>query len=329
MPENNATSHSTRKIKVTQDRDGQRIDNFLLAYLKGVPRSYVYRIVRTGEVRVNGGRKKPAYKMQTGDLIRIPPVNIEPVERRAVPVSAYAALRDDILLENEDFLVLNKPSGLAVHSGSNILYGVIEIMQQHHAGGARIELAHRIDRGTSGCLLLAKGRRALETLHNAFRHNRMEKSYLAFIGGALRDPVTTVRKPLSKVQVDGENRVVVDAHGKAAHSDFMFAKRYPLGSLMKVTTRTGRMHQIRVHAQSLGHPLVEDHKYGDKGVNRRCKELGLKRIFLHAAELKFEHNDEAFHIVAPLPRSLLDFLDRQVDVEHNSGCRLSGGYGSL
>ena len=301
--------YPTQKLSIGADADGQRIDNYLMSQLKGVPRSHIYRILRKGEVRVNGGRKKPVYKLEKGDLVRVPPIKIDPVEQVNIPARVYQELRAAILFENARLMVINKPSGMAVHSGTGVSFGVIEAMKQHHPESEKLELVHRIDRDTSGCLLLAKDRKTLNTLQNAFRSRDMQKSYLALIKRKLPAAAVTVTKPLEKREISGENMMVVSAQGKSAHSEFVLQQRFQGASLVKVVIKTGRTHQIRVHAKSLGQPLAGDAKYGDSEFNRHCKQFGVNRLFLHAAELGFDLADEHFRFQAPLPPELQTVLD--------------------
>ncbi len=301
--------YPAQKLVVDADAQGQRIDNYLLGLLKGVPRSHIYRILRKGEVRVNGGRKKPLYKLSAGDLLRVPPVRVEERSTPNVPERVYAQLQQAILHEDEQLLVLNKPSGIAVHGGTGLEFGVIEAMQQHHTTSTRLELVHRIDRETSGCLLLAKNRQTLTALQNIFRAREVEKSYLALLKGKLPSRRLVVDKPLLKREISGESMVVVSAEGKRAHSEFVLQQRLPGASLARVIITTGRTHQIRAHAKSLGHPLAGDDKYGDKAFNQRCRQLGCKRLFLHAAELGFVLDGRRYQFSAPLPEALRALLE--------------------
>ena len=302
--------YPTQKLLIGTDSDGQRIDNYLMSQLKGVPRSHIYRILRKGEVRVNGGRKKPVYKLEKGDLVRVPPIKIDPVEQVNVPERVYQELLAGVLFENTRLMVLNKPSGMAVHSGTGVSFGVIEAMKQHHPASEKLELVHRIDRDTSGCLLLAKDRKTLNALQNAFRSRDMQKSYLALIKGKLPAASVIVTKPLEKREISGENMVVVSADGKSAHSEFILQQGFQGSSFVKVMIKTGRTHQIRVHAKSLGQPLAGDSKYGDDEFNRYCKKHGGNCLFLHAAELGFDLDGEHFQFKAPLPNELQMLLDK-------------------
>lgn len=301
---------SVEYIEIGPDRAGQRLDNFLSARLKGVPRSLVYRILRTGQVRVNGKRAKPDYKLQAGDAVRIPPVS-----RRAPPVvdgarleEVRSRLREAVLFENDDFMVLNKPAGMAVHGGSGLQYGLIEALKAGGPRYAEVELVHRLDRGTSGCLLLARHRGALRELHALLRERRMEKTYTALLKGRLTAPVET-RAALSRRSSGGDRMVGVAAGGKPAVTRVEPKRWFAGATMVTVAIDTGRTHQIRVHCTELGHPLAGDEKYGDRGFNRALRERGLKRLFLHAAELRFTL-DQTYVFNAPLPAALSEVLEK-------------------
>lgn len=301
-----------RQVEVSEDDDGQRLDNFLLRELKGVPRSAVYRLLRTGQVRVNGGRAKPDRRLEGGDRVRIPPVRIEETPPKGSPSAAQrAVIADAILHEDRDLLVLNKPAGVAVHGGSGISFGVIEVLRALRPDGT-LELAHRLDRETSGCLIVAKRRPALRKLHAAFREGLVEKRYLALVVGRWTRGTTTVNAALKRNQVQGGERIVrVDeAGGKAASSRFKVIDTYADATLMEVTIDTGRTHQIRVHAAHVGHPVAGDEKYGDEAANKRLHAAGLKRMFLHASALSLPHpNGDPLAVSAPLDDELRAVLD--------------------
>jgi 23S rRNA pseudouridine955/2504/2580 synthase len=301
-------------VRIDAKLAGQRIDNFLLARSKGVPRSHVYRILRRGEVRVNKGRVKPDYRLQSGDLVRIPPlITANPRPPGQVPSSHLRGLAGAILYEDERLLALDKPAGLAVHGGSGLSFGLIEAMRQIRPG-AELELVHRLDRDTSGCLLLAKRASTLRDLHRLIRENGVEKRYLALLTRPLPHPAVTVDAPLLKNTLKSGERVVrVDkAQGKPARTLFYRLRR--LGDLDLVEARliTGRTHQIRVHAASLGTPLAGDEKYGDETANKALRLLGLRRLFLHAASLRLQpaYLDQPLHIQAPLPAELEALLGK-------------------
>ncbi|HEX7027173.1 MAG TPA: RluA family pseudouridine synthase [Gammaproteobacteria bacterium] len=300
-------------VGIDASREGQRLDNFLVARLKGVPKSVIYRILRTGQVRVNKGRVKPGYKLRAGDEVRIPPLSIAApdtvLENDAQRVAQMVGAA--ILYENEDFMVINKPSGLAVHGGSGLRYGLIEAL---HACPpyANVELVHRLDRGTSGCLLLAKHRSALRELHELLRKHEIDKTYLALVSGRFSAGSLTVDAPLDRGRLKGGERMaVVSDTGKAAYTSIRVVEHFPQAqaSLVEVRIDTGRTHQIRVHCAAQGHPLAGDDKYGDRDFNRRMRKLGLHRIFLHAARLRFDRGGRPFEITAPLNSELSNIIN--------------------
>lgn len=272
--------------KVGDAHSGQRIDNFLLARFRHVPKGHVYKWIRTGEVRVNKGRVKPVYRLQMGDEVRIPPVDL-PVDRDiAMPGDRHQSrLRSAIVYEDSRMIVLDKPAGMAVHGGSGLDFGVIEVMRALKREARFLELAHRLDKDTSGCLLLAKKRSALRLLHEAFRSGQMEKKYIALVAGHLPRHRVTVSVPLKRAEMSGERVVVVDDEGKRAISHFSVLQKYDDSTLVEVFIETGRTHQIRVHAAYLGCPIVGDVKYGSGVMNRRAKDAGLGRLFLHASSV--------------------------------------------
>ncbi len=295
-----------RMVEVDDDRAGQRIDNFLLSLLKGVPKSMIYRLLRTGQVRVNKGRIKPVYKIQAGDIVRIPPVRMAEKGDVVEPGQAVLArIEKNIIFEDSGLIVLNKPSGLAVHGGSGISFGVIEAMRKLKSECKNLELVHRLDKDTSGCLLIAKKRSALRHLHSAMRSGDVKKFYQTLCKGKWRGGSQLVDAPLRKNVVSSGERIVrVSADGKEATSRFTPKQRFKMATLMEVELFTGRTHQIRVHADHCGHPVAGDEKYGDKDFNRQMREYGLKRMFLHAWQLKFPWNDSVLEITAPLDESL-------------------------
>jgi 23S rRNA pseudouridine955/2504/2580 synthase len=312
----NAESQSfeARLVTVGDHEAGQRLDNFLLAQLKGVPKSRIYRMLRTGEVRVNKGRAKPMQRIAAGDVVRIPPLRMAEREAPALPPQRVKAMRDAVLYEDEHLLILNKPPGLAVHGGSGVPYGLIELARASWSHLPGLELAHRLDRDTSGCLVLAKQREALLGVQRQLVEKTSRKTYLALLQGTWRGGARRIEAPLLKNELMGGERVVrVDARGKSAVSVFEPIERFGrLATLVRVTIETGRTHQIRVHAQHMGHPLAGDDKYGDEGFNRQMKALGLARIFLHAEELEFLHpiTECTLRVNAPLPDDLRGVLER-------------------
>ena len=304
---------SVRLVSVSDDEAGQRIDNFLARHLKGVPKSHIYRILRRGEVRVNSGRIQARYKVCAGDNVRIPPVRVaEPAEN--APAGRHAPrLAPYILFENARCLVINKPAGMAVHGGSGLSFGVIEALRAERPDAPFLELAHRLDRETSGCLLLARRRSFLRAFHEQLRAGTVRKIYVALLAGHWEGGARTVDVPLRKNQLRGGERMVqVDTQGKQALSVFTPLVRYPDATLVEVELLTGRTHQIRVHATHTGHPLAGDEKYGDRTFNQVMRERGLRRMFLHASRLTFidPANDEEIVIEAPLDHTLQTVLDR-------------------
>lgn len=302
-----------RTVTVDPDRAGQRIDNFLLTLLKGVPRSRIYRLLRTGQVRVNKGRVKPVYRLKAGDAVRIPPVATSASGgAQAVPERAREALAQAVLYEDDDLLVVDKPAGMAVHGGSGLSYGLIEALRALHTEVAGMELVHRLDRHTSGCLLVAKNRRLLPGLQAQFREGVVDKRYMTLLCGAWRGGPRTVDLPLHKGRLlSGERMVRVDAAGKPSETLFTPVTRYRDCCLMEATLHTGRMHQIRVHAAGIDRPIAGDEKYGDPGFNRMMRDLGLRRLFLHAHSLSFTHPDTGREIDVSAP--LADDLRRVLD----------------
>lgn len=305
-----ASNNRVSTVTIKEAQAGQRIDNFLVKHLKGVPKSHIYRLLRSGQIRVNSGRIKPQYKLQAGDALRLPPVRISESENEQVPDSVLDTLKNAIIFENQDLIAINKPSGIAVHKGSGLRFGVIEAFRQINPEQP-LELVHRIDRETSGCLLLAKNRQILAELHELLRHEKIshiEKTYLALLGGKWQQGKVTVDTGITKIKRGGEHIMQIDESGDRAISHFEpleFFGQQPADkcSLMKITIETGRTHQIRVHAQYCGHPILGDSKYGNKTANRHFRELGLKRLFLHAERLYLPLADP-IKIHAPLTDDL-------------------------
>lgn len=312
-----------QRRQVTEDEAGQRLDNYLLRHLKGVPKSRIYRIVRSGEVRINGGRCQPDQRLNVGDELRLPPVRQEAFVDARPPVAPEVDL--PVLYEDDGLLAINKPCGIAVHGGSGLAWGVIEALRAQRPTARFLELAHRLDRETSGVLLIAKRRPALVGLHEMFRSQKGDKRYLALVAGewAPEKPgaMLKVTEPLFKyLTPEGERRVRV-ARGRdlthpetrPAETHFRLKKQYPGFALVEAQLKTGRTHQIRVHLASLGHPIVGDDKYGNFALNKSLAASGaLQRMFLHAASLRCKHpvSGEPLRIEAPLPDELQRFLDR-------------------
>lgn len=299
-----------RKLCIEPDRDGQRIDNFLLGELKGAPRSLVYRLLRTGQVRVNGGRAKPDRRLAAGDEIRIPPMRTPERAAAAPPADEnMARITDAIIHEDRDFLVIDKPSGVASHGGSGISFGVIELLRAARPRDT-LELAHRLDRDTSGVLVLARKRAALLALQAAIRAGEVTKRYLGLVEGALPQARLTIDARLRKFVLQGGERMVrVDAAGKPSRSLVVEVERYRGATLAEITLETGRTHQIRVHCAHIDHPLAGDEKYGDEDFNRRMRARGLHRLFLHAAHFQFAIGENSYSFSAPLPAELAATID--------------------
>lgn len=298
-----------RKIHIDEEQAGQRIDNFLRRELPGMPKSRLYRILRRGEVRVNGGRVRADYKLAAGDLVRVPPARVN-AEGTNPPAGTGRVLLENILFEDSRILVVNKPPGMAVHGGSGISHGVIEILRSARPELRDLSLAHRLDRETSGCLVLAKRRSALRSLHALFREGRVEKNYLALATGDWQLGDQLINAPLLvQHRQGGERHVIVSSEGKPAQTRIRLSKTFGFCSLLQCQPLTGRTHQIRVHAAHAGHPLACDERYGDEVENSRFRQLGLKRLFLHAQSVSFpdEHGNE-LHFTAPLADDLDQFL---------------------
>ena len=302
-------------VRVPDDRDGQRLDNFLLGQLKGAPRSLVYKLVRSGQVRVNGGRAKAERKLEAGDEVRIPPVRLsEPAEKGTPAKGLLEAMAASIVFEDARLLAINKPSGVASHGGSGISFGVIETLRALRPKES-LELVHRLDRDTSGLLVVAKKRSALSELQALMREEGgIAKRYLALLIGRMPDGTMRVDAPLHVgLRQGGERHVQVNAAGKASLSHFKVLERRGGQSYCEVRIATGRTHQIRVHAQHIGHPVAGDDKYGDPEANKRLRDkAGLKRMFLHASTLEFalEGGRTPYALNAPLAPELIDVLDR-------------------
>jgi len=306
-------------VDVSVEQAGQRIDNFLLRVLKGVPRSRIYRLLRKGEVRVNKGRIKPEYRLKDGDQVRIPPVRT--ADRRHLPPGGgvLQRLAEAVIYEDERLLVLDKPSGLAVHGGSGLSFGVIEGLRALRPQAPFLELVHRLDRDTSGCLMIAKKRSELRTLHELLRSGGVQKRYLLLAAGDWCRGPWRVDAALKKNQLSGGERLVrVDSQGKPARTGFRCLETYAEACLMEAELDTGRTHQIRVHASHVGHPLAGDDKYGDADFNRKMRDLGLKRLFLHAHFLAFEDHERGRNLefsapLSPELRAMIQQLERSSD----------------
>lgn len=306
------------KVLIGPETAGQRIDNFLFRHLKGVPKSRVYRMLRDGEVRVSGRRAKPEYKLAEGDEIRIPPVRV--AEKAPTPElpSVGVPLLERVIYRDDALLVIDKPSGQAVHGGSGVSLGVIEQLRQELPQARFLELAHRLDRETSGVLVLCLKRSALTELHRMLKDGETHKFYLALASGDWRDPVRNVKLPLRRyLNADGERRVEVveslqEEGSQYAQTIFRLQQPFQGYNLLEAELKTGRTHQIRVHLAALGNPLAGDDKYGDKEINKLLKRQGLKRMFLHAARMQLRHplTGKELLLEAPLPDDLRLFLEQ-------------------
>ena len=321
-----AASGAVQFLTVGEESAGQRLDNFLLRVLKGVPKTHVYRIIRSGEVRVNKGRASADARVEEGDVVRLPPVRMS--ESAAAKADKPAPAREfPLLFEDEHLLAIDKPAGVAVHGGSGVSFGVIEQLRQARPEAKLLELVHRLDRETSGILLVAKKRSALTKLQDQFRERETGKTYLALVTGAWPANKKVIDQPLHKyLQADGERRVRVvgkdDPDGMRSITLVKVAERYSLpplpgegggareATLLEVTIKTGRTHQIRVHLASAGHPILGDDKYGDFELNKALQKQGLRRMFLHAWRLQFDHpaSGERIALQAPLPPELQKFI---------------------
>ena len=312
MPSSTQKNHSVKFIEITDSNAGQRLDNFLLSLEKGVPKSRIYRALRKGEVRVNKCRKKQTYKLQLCDTVRIPPLRVtEKTISNTVSDFLRQQLTESILHEDDDLLILNKPSGIAVHAGSGIDQGIIEALRIIRAELPFLELVHRLDRDTSGCLLLAKSRTSLLHLQQQMVEHDINKRYLTLLKDSWGQEEKTVIAPLLKNTVSaGERMVQVNDEGKYAETLFIPLQQFHSAQLTEVVLFTGRTHQIRVHAKHIGHPLAGDDKYGQRAFNKQMKKAGLKRLFLHAWKLGITHpnTNEALQIEAPIPMPLQTFI---------------------
>ena len=305
--------NSVQLVTIAEEEAGQRIDNYLLRVCKGVPKSHIYRILRSGEVRVNKGRIDQLYRLEAGDVVRIPPIRT--AEKAAggapVPGAEFAIVHEDSHL-----LVIDKPAGVAVHGGSGVSYGVIEQLRAARPEAKFLELVHRLDRETSGLLLLAKKRSALTNLHEQMRDGTTDKRYLTLVSGDWKNPRQHVKLPLHKFTTpDGERRVVVQAGGQEAHTVFNLRRKWEGFALLEAELKTGRTHQIRVHLASSGFPIAGDEKYGDFALNKQLQKAtdtrgALKRMFLHAWRITFQHPEtgKPMTLTAPLPPECERFL---------------------
>jgi len=305
----NSISSTVRFIEISTEQAGQRIDNYLITLLKGVPKSHIYRILRKGEVRVNKGRIKPTYRLKAQDVVRVPPIRLE--EKPAAvrpPDEQIDRIENAIIFEDKGLIIINKPAGLAVHGGSGLSFGIIELLRASRPTAPYLELVHRLDRDTSGCLMIAKKRSYLRHLHEQLRTDRqIRKHYRALLCGHWDKGKHHENAPLLKLtHSSGERMVRVDEKGKASHTLFKSITTHKQASYMEIELFSGRTHQIRVHAAHCGHPVAGDDKYGDKDCNKSLRKLGLKRLFLHAYRLEFQHpgSGQDMDIIAPLSAEL-------------------------
>ena len=312
-----ATAAAVKTLLVDEESAGQRLDNYLLRHLKGVPKTHVYRIIRTGEVRINKGRVNADTRVQTGDLVRVPPVRVASVDISA-PVAPGREF--PVLMEDEQMMAIDKPAGVAVHGGSGVSFGVIEQLRQARPGARMLELVHRLDRDTSGVLLVAKKRSALTRLQDQFRDRETGKTYMALVKGQWPSNKKVIDLPLQRYLIpngagEGERRVRIahkdDANAQRAITLVRVSRLVGDYSLLEVTIKTGRTHQIRVHLASQGYPIVGDDKYGDFELNKRLAALGMKRMFLHAWRLQFIHpqTGRSETVEAALPEELQNFIN--------------------
>jgi 23S rRNA pseudouridine955/2504/2580 synthase len=310
MIEDSRKKASVRLKTVEPGLEGQRVDNFLAGLLTGAPRSLIYKIIRTGQVRVNGGRVKASTRLEAGDQVRIPPVQIISSAKQQVPAAAVKAMAEAILFENGDHLVINKPSGIAVHGGSGVSWGVIDAMRALRPG-QDMELVHRLDRETSGCLVLATNKGSMRELQRQFRCGEVEKAYLCLMGGRMPEPRMSVDQPLLRSERAGERFMQVDPAGKPAWTEFRLLEHRDEASYAEAVITTGRTHQIRAHAAFLGMPLAGDARYGTQEQLNIWRQRGLNRLFLHAHRLTvFDQQGNPLHFTCPLPDDLRGVLDR-------------------
>lgn len=296
-------------VRVDRDRAGQRLDNFLAARLKGVPKAAVYRMIRTGQVRINGGRCKPSTRLEEGDEVRVPPAHTRQSGEVTISDNVCRQVTEALVYEDPDLLVVNKPSGMAVHSGSGLPWGLIDVVRQLRPG-AYVELVHRLDRETSGCLVLALNGAALNWLSAQFRSGAVDKRYLCLMDGLMREAVMEVDAPLRKMETGAQSEVAVSEDGKPALTRFRLLQAYRDCSYAEAELLTGRTHQIRAHARHVGMPLAGDDRYSSRESLKKWKKRGLTRLFLHAHRLELEApSGDRLSLDAPLPLALARVLD--------------------
>ena len=306
------TAHTATHIEVSDAESGQRLDNFLLRKLSGVPKTRIYRAIRKGEVRVDKGRAKPERKLSAGEVIRIPPIgSLETPAKAEAPARWNQRIAQSLVYEDKGLIIVNKPTGLAVHGGSGIDFGLIETLRQQRLEQPYLELVHRLDRDTSGLVMIAKRASVLRELHDLLRNDGIDKRYLALVAGKWPSHLARVQAKLGKSALSsGERMVRVDASGKPSITDFRVVERLAGATLVEAKPITGRTHQIRVHAQHAGHPILGDVKYSDDGQLAVAKDAGLRRLFLHAYSLRFELEGKTIEVRAELDEELSGVCDR-------------------
>ena len=314
MTTQNKLHYKARQLQVNADHAGRRIDNFLAGYLKDIPKSRLYQMLRKGEVRVNSARIKQDHRLKAGDKIRIPPLFLgKCLDDVQIPDKLKKILTDNILYEDNSLLVLNKPAGISVHGGTKQQFGIIEAMRKFKPDRECLDLVHRLDKNTSGCLLIAKSHRTLRSLHEQLKKGDIEKNYIALLKHRIKRKFLEVNIPLKKNKLVSKERIVqANSDGKKAVTKFLIEKHFNNSSLAKIRLLTGRTHQIRVHAAQLGYPVAGDIKYGDRNFNKELRKAGLKRLFLHAESLKFINPESGkyIYINAPLPDELTKVLKK-------------------
>ena len=306
------TAHTATHIEVSDAESGQRLDNFLLRKLSGVPKTRIYRAIRKGEVRVDKGRAKPERKLSAGEVIRIPPIgSVETPAKAEAPARWNQRIAQSLVYEDKGLIIVNKPTGLAVHGGSGIDFGLIETLRQQRLEQPYLELVHRLDRDTSGLVMIAKRASVLRELHDLLRNDGIDKRYLALVAGKWPSHLARVQAKLGKSALSsGERMVRVDASGKPSITDFRIVERLAGATLVEAKPITGRTHQIRVHAQHAGHPILGDVKYSDDGQLAVAKDAGLRRLFLHAYSLRFELGGKTVEVRAELDEELSGVCER-------------------
>ncbi|THB70434.1 MAG: 23S rRNA pseudouridine(955/2504/2580) synthase RluC [Gammaproteobacteria bacterium] len=307
------SNSSVRLVEVSEEDQGQRLDNFLVRHLKGVPKNRIYKLLRKGEFRVNKGRKKPDYRVQDGDVVRIPPIRVSEGRQASPGGSVIEIVKRSIIFEDESIMVVNKPSGLAVHGGSGLNYGLIEALRAVYPNAPFLELVHRIDRDTSGCVMVAKKRSRLREIHGLMRESKLDKYYQLLVCGQWDKSNIKVDASLEKFTIQGGERMVkVSKDGKSSLTIFKILQEFEYATLLEADLKTGRTHQIRVHTKHCGNPIAGDDKYGDREENKEFRDFGLKRLFLHAAKLRFvmPSSGKEYVVEAPLPQDLQEVVNR-------------------